>query len=285
MMKLLTDKQLLAYVTQQKPIINGIEQPIDWYSEKSPIQATSIDLHIGDIFIPDCKKEDYGSELNPKSQHILRAGHTAVVSTLEELCLPNNLAAIGFPPSRVSFQGILMTNPGHIDPGYSGRLRFTIINMGSQDYVLEKHKPIVTLLIFELSDTVQKDWFQRHGSSAQPPTQEAIDRLSADFLDINRRATEITNNMLTKAPLYSAFATLVVGAIVSFFSYFFTPGWREPLSDLRKDMELMKANKSLVDFEKDVKNLNGRVGKLEQYQNLPNLTPSTSRTTTEKKQP
>ncbi|HXH11371.1 MAG TPA: hypothetical protein VNP04_16615 [Alphaproteobacteria bacterium] len=53
-----------------------------------------------------------------------------MVLTLEEFNLPGSIAVVGFPPSHVSFQGILMTNPGHVDPGYVGRMRFTVMKKG-----------------------------------------------------------------------------------------------------------------------------------------------------------
>ena len=44
-----------------------------------------------------------------------------------------------FPKSGgVADRGILITNVGYIDPGYSGKLRYAIINMGNAQFTLRK---------------------------------------------------------------------------------------------------------------------------------------------------
>lgn len=64
--------------------------------------------------------------------------------------MPAKLAGIGFPPTSVSAKGVLMTNPGHVDPGFIGHLQFTLINMGKDRFTLAQADRIVTLLLFEL---------------------------------------------------------------------------------------------------------------------------------------
>src|SRR5437762_6955348 len=119
-MKLLIDSDLKKELTKPNPIIENVPSPPggDWFAAGSAIQPSSVDLHIGQIFLPEVKKNKSGSEESPLQSYILDAGHTAVVTTAEKCSLPNNVAGIGFPPDTVSSQGILMTNPGHIDPGY-----------------------------------------------------------------------------------------------------------------------------------------------------------------------
>jgi deoxycytidine triphosphate deaminase len=126
-MRLLTDDELVVQVTGSRPIVVGVYPQADWYSKDSPVQPSSIDLHIGSIYLPGVDSNAPGGVPRPKTEHILKPGRTAVVLTREEFKLPGHIAGIGFPPSHISFQGILMTNPGHVDPGYSGPMRFTVI--------------------------------------------------------------------------------------------------------------------------------------------------------------
>ena len=131
-MSLLRDEEIIAALTAQPPAVpyvEGVVLPVDPYSKDSPVQASSIDLRIGNIYLPGEKETDLGGAQNPKQDYSLKTGETAVITTLETLHLPGDIAAFGFPPSRVSFKGLLMTNPGHVDPGYEGVMRFTVINM------------------------------------------------------------------------------------------------------------------------------------------------------------
>lgn len=251
-MRLLKDDELVGYVSGTKPLITGVQQPANWYGDDSPIQPSSIDLHIGDIFLPGVKKDDPGGVLRPKTEHILGPGRTAVVLTQEEFQLPGHIAGIGFPPSHVSFQGILMTNPGHVDPGYAGPMRFTVINMGSQDYILRRGDEIVTMLLIELSGSAQRDWLVRHnGNPAGLPSQDDIDRLSADFLDVDRRAAHISQRTVRdaeldikirqwRAPIITAIIALLATTLGGYFTWA-RPAWTE-LAEVKKEIAVVKAS-------------------------------------------
>jgi deoxycytidine triphosphate deaminase len=95
--KLLSDEALVSYVTGANPLVQGLEQPKDWYAQNSPVQPCSIDVRIGEISIP---ASNASRPVRSETEYILKPGETAVVTTLESLWLPSNIAAIGFSPSR-----------------------------------------------------------------------------------------------------------------------------------------------------------------------------------------
>src|SRR5260370_14101595 len=118
-MSLLDDKALVANVTGKgQPLVTNLKAKNgQWFDVDSPIQACSIDLHIGKIFIPGKTGKADGSQDCPLELHALESGQTAVVLTLEELCLPHYVLANWFPPKPVSVKGMPITNPGQIYPG------------------------------------------------------------------------------------------------------------------------------------------------------------------------
>src|SRR3989442_3559815 len=220
-MSLLRDEEIIAALTAQPPAVpyvEGVVLPVDPYSKDSPVQASSIDLRIGNIYLPGEKETDLGGAQNPKQDYSLKTGETAVITTLETLHLPGDIAAFGFPPSRVSFKGLLMTNPGHVDPGYEGVMRFTVINMAREAYSLRSGDRIVTLLLFELEKAVRSDWRKRNpGGEAKGPSpisQATSNRLSKDFVDVERRAKKI-------AKAKGVQWTLIVTAVVTLLGALF----------------------------------------------------------------
>lgn len=80
-----------------------------------------------------------------------------------------------------------MTNPGHVDPGYFGAMHFTVINMARKPVLLRQGERIVTLVVFETSHPVQRDWRTREGTT-RDISREDLDHLSPDFLDVRGRA-------------------------------------------------------------------------------------------------
>lgn len=234
-MKLLTDAELVPLLTAPKPFILGIPTPHDWLSRTSSVQPSSVDLHIGDIFLPEAKARKRGSTDKPSHDYCLKSGETAVVTTFEDLAFPSNLCAIAFPPSHVSFKGILMTNPGHIDPGYHGKMRFTVINMGRESYSLKTLQPIITLCVFDLEGHPKRDYRQRReGQGALIDVQETLERLSADFIDVRRRARKEARSIVLKAGLMVALLVAGGTLAVSYLNTRFSKS--DDIEALRKDI-------------------------------------------------
>jgi dCTP deaminase len=287
-MSLLKDDELVPLVTGNNPIITGLPpppvlppsaagQPIDpWYGRDSAIQASSIDLHIGAILLPNVGKDASGSVSNPKVELPLQLGQTVVIVSSEEVKLPKNIAAFGFPPARLSFRGLLMTNPGHVDPGFWGPLKFTVMNIGKEDITLRKGDPIVTLLFFRLSADVKAGYSERYNLTEAMigPTQDKVNSLSFDFLDIESRAEKAAVKAVASAeyrlklwgttiPAWGALATILSALLFAFF------GLWQPANQVKADLEQIKKvldlreTKSRLDKFEDMEKLQKRVDQIE----------------------
>ena len=123
-MKLLSDTELCGLLAPSDgtAIVLGVKIPHHPYEKMSPVQPSSLDLTIGFIYVPDTPNGRPGSLSTAAIEHVLTPGQTAIVATAEEFNFPSDIAAFGFPPTRISSNGILMTNPGHIDPGFKGHV-------------------------------------------------------------------------------------------------------------------------------------------------------------------
>jgi deoxycytidine triphosphate deaminase len=271
-MSLLRDQDLVTNVAAQPPAtryVSDVELPPNPYSKESPVQASSIDLHIGNIYLPGTKSHAPGGAQNPKSDHVLQTGETAVVTTRETVRLPGDIAGVGFPPSRVSFRGLLMTNPGHVDPGYSGVLRFTVINMAREPYPLERGKEIVTLLLFRMDAAAHSDWGQRNPQGSSPPGQASIDRLSRDFVDVTKRAKEqgVKMGVIITAVLAGVIGiiTLLLQAVNSGHLFY-----RDDVENLKKRQDAVEYDlKNRVTVEQQLQDFGNRLKDLERAKSKP----------------
>lgn len=208
-MKLLRDCELRDLISRGKIISSGImDRNLAFEEYDSPIQACSLDLHIGQIYSPK-----NGDSLEYTDSHCLKPGGTVVVTTEEELDMPRNVGAIAFVPSHISEEGILATNPGHIDPGYRGIVRLTLINMGKENYALKKRDILVTLLLFQLDQEVTVDYAQRlekkEAAETKTPMesedahageknrlQRALKKLAPDFMNFEERSKRIAEEKI-----------------------------------------------------------------------------------------
>ena len=218
---MLNDRQLFDLLKGRPTTISGYTPPATLHeavTSESALQPSSFDLKVGAIYLPDVDPYDPGGVAKPLTSHSLKPGHTAVVESAEALDLPKDVAAFGFPPSRLSVRGLLMTNPGHVDPGYYGKLRFTVINMGKNDLPLDGKQAIVTLLFFRI-ESVARGYAEINGPGAGVKYED-LDRLSRDFLNIEKRARRAARAFSLTLRFWGLVIPLAVTLILSYVSLF-----------------------------------------------------------------
>lgn len=220
-MSILVDTQLRAKVSATPSEL--IDTTVS--SVAPAIRGCSIELHIGPIFRPGIEAGKEGSATNPHRLSVsLEQGDTAIIQTIESFKLDSFHAGFVFPSSRVSIQGLLMTNPGHIDPGYSGPLHVTVINMGREPFSLQPGQPFLRAFINKLDAP----------ATTQPPTsspvvQKLLNKLSPDFLNIKSRAEEAAKKHIDRAvlrtqwlqfvfPVIATIAAAALGAAATYLS-------------------------------------------------------------------
>jgi dCTP deaminase len=285
-MRFLNDESLVKLITGVDPIIRDVPQPPggNWYGPDSAVQPLSVDLHIGEIHVPPKEPESTQRPQEPRSEYILRAGYTAIIKTGETLVIPSDMAGFGFPPADVSIKGLLMTNPGHVDPGYVGAMHFTVINMAREDYTLRRGDRIFTLLLVDLEEEVHSDYLKRRkGQVKQVSLKPALDRLCLDFANVESRAARIVDDAVSKAELSVknlghkvAIWVVVLGGFFTLLTagfQYFKPGW----TDLdRRITKIEAVQEAKNEADKRVDELSRRLDEFEKTQRI---------TTTEKINP
>lgn len=278
-MTLLRDEDLVtlinAPVSGAQPLVVGLPMPRlrpvpagggaapdPWFGPESSIQPSSVDLHVGNIFLPGAKESESGTVACPKSEYVLTIGNTVVVTTREQLHLPNDIAAVGFPHGRLSFRGLLMTNIGHVDPGFNGPMRFAVMNIGKEPIPLKTGDPIVTLLFYLLSAPANEGWSQRHGNAlASGPAQNQIDQLSMDFLDVDKRtasaASKAIKDAQTTAQWIGVWAPLIGFLVAIFLALIGAISVKSEVDTIKKALDLKEPR------SEEIQKLQKRIEELE----------------------
>jgi dCTP deaminase len=254
---LLLDRQIDDRLYDDPSLATGVPKG-DFSGANSKIQASSLSLTIGEIFVPGPATERSGSASNPMRELTIGQGHTAVIRTAEVLDLGPRLAGIAFPPATLSLKGILMTNPGHIDPGYKGPLHITVINMSRTPFPLRAGDRIMRVLFFGLDGEPSASFSARHANEKKIDviTTELLDRLSIDFLDVEKRARKIANKAVRRAA-YVATAIPVVVALLALFGNLFIG-----LDPLKDSISKLDARLSVAE-SKQAGTLEDRIRKIE----------------------
>lgn len=216
-MSLLNDEELAAAIGQQPPLVTHTRT--DYGRWNSKIQPASIDISIGKIFLPGAEGDAPGSDASPLQSHLLEQGQTAVVESLETLNMPPDLAAFGFPPASVSMNGLLMTNPGHVDPGFENRkLRFTVINFGKRGFQLKAADPICTLLFLKMRKPPRVPYNELDVSEKPKEPNSYVgllQRLSHDFMDVDERSSKKAKDAVDRIDLKTRYRQIFWPAAVT----------------------------------------------------------------------
>ncbi len=281
-MSFLTDSELKRLIGSVDSPIRGVDLSGDLDSIRSQIQPCSVDLRISEVFLPFRTDETDVGKVHRTYRYDLDVGETVRVATCEEFELNNHYGALVVAPARLTRRGILVPDVGHVDPGFSGPLRMTIINMGRNRYEVKSGDVIVTVLLFRLDTPVDVGLRDRTGGP--PPYEEGRDtkHLSPDFLDIERRASciavETTKAVLRGSGWIRAFVTLflpiIVGILAALITYYISVESR--LSGLEVESKMFTEHR---EFDGRISQLESQVNDLTDP-NTGSAAASTTQTTT-----
>lgn len=266
-MKQLNDYDLIEKLLVKEIVKSGLPEPYCnlnthddiWYSKDSPVQPSSLDLHVGEIFIPS------ENEIS-RDSYCLSSGQTVIITTSEELNLKSNISAFGFPPDKLSQNGILMVNLGHIDPGWQGKIKFVLINVGKEDYPIQKNAIVSTFLFYELDENVKVDYKQRRQGTPFPILPNVLNitkSLSKDFLDIDKRVNDIVKKTVDRNTLFNGIIGTVAVALISGIGYFYSQNNSEKINNIKIEVQSIKKDYEYNQLKNEVDSLKKTIHKFE----------------------
>ncbi|KXZ71560.1 dCTP deaminase [Acinetobacter venetianus] len=125
------------------------------------VDCASIELTVGsEVYITPSSENDPKVKrilTEKKSQFIIPKGQFALLITEEIVKVPNNaLAFISFK-AKYKYKGLINVSGFHVDPGWYGKLTFSIYNAGPSDIALEKGDPFALIWYADLDNEFVKE--------------------------------------------------------------------------------------------------------------------------------
>jgi dCTP deaminase len=268
-MKQLRDLDIVKKILEGKIVKNGLPDPYctynsetdKWYEVNSPVQPASLDLHVGEIYLPDKSQKS-------RDKYCLSSGQTVIITTSEELFLPSNISAFGFPPDNLSQNGIIMVNLGHIDPGWEGRIKFILINVGKEDYPIKKNDVVATFLFYELEGDVKVNYSQRRPNISfpiQPDIKNLTSVLYKDFLDVDKRANDIVKKTVNKNTVINSLIGTIAVALFTALGYFYSSSNTDKINDIDKQVQILRNDYGYNKLYMQVDSLKKKIDFLEHH--------------------
>ena len=97
-------------------------------------------------------EDDVGMDLYSVEELVIKPMERKLVGTGIKIELPKNIEAQVRPKSGLSakFGLSVLNTPGTIDPGYRGEVKVIIINLGNEEYKIEKGSKIAQMVFNEI---------------------------------------------------------------------------------------------------------------------------------------
>lgn len=137
---------------------------IDPFSEESLSSAT-YDLGIGDTAIVSTRNAPL--DLSRERRLLLEPFSTALVFTDEILKLSNWISGRIGPRSNLLQHGIFVSAGPQIDPGFSGRLFVTLINITEQPFAINYRSRFLSIEFHVLSERPEKPYHGEHQNKTE----------------------------------------------------------------------------------------------------------------------
>ncbi len=101
------------------------------------------------------------SVLGAPPTHTIRIapGQFAFLLTMEDVTVPSNAMAMISMRARYKFRGLINVSGFHVDPGWRGKLLFSVYNAGPTEVVLSKEEPLF-LIVFADLDRPSKETYR-----------------------------------------------------------------------------------------------------------------------------
>ena len=178
-----------------KPLIEwGENLQRDGPDLEGRVNSWFCDLHMGDqVFL---SSHDQLTRLGWKEDFRIDPGDFALLLSEERVSIPPDLAAFISLRFGVALKGLINISGRHVDPGFSGKLVFSVYNAGSNPVVMRRGDPVFMITFAHLDgaapskvgthfqdiDSLRSDWIER---AMGPPV--SLVRLSREVESLNLR--------------------------------------------------------------------------------------------------
>lgn len=183
--------------------------------EDNKVEAVSCRLHLGgEVYVSgeDCPK--YLSENDPYVS--LPRGQFALLLTRESINMPKNLFGLISIRMGKKEQGLINISGFHVDPGFKGKLIFSVFNAGPTDVVLRYGDDMFVMFLYRLHhEAPRENTSEAHEGQEHLPVHivTSLKGTSASLADVDKRI----GHLEVRERIYWAILAALVTALVAIF--------------------------------------------------------------------
>lgn len=198
--QLIKDEDALLPVDEQRDLENMLEGP-------TLNLRLGHEAYVSSQAVPVILDE----ERNPTIS--VEPGEFALLMTYEEIKIPDNLIGLIEIRFRYKLYGLINVSGFHVDPGFNGRLIFSVYNAGPRDIVLRYKEPVFMIVFAQLAEETKQPYEGRFEGMRSLPL-DAITGLRGASVSPIRLSSRIDKVEMELRIYGGILATLTVGVLI-----------------------------------------------------------------------
>jgi dCTP deaminase len=149
-------------------------------------------------------------------QLIIPPGQFALLLSDEQVIVPDN--AIGFISIRTKFKlsGLINVSGFHVDPGFRGRLIYSVYNAGGRPALISRGEPAFLFWLASLEEPTTNTYKGSHQGQMSIPNDQ-ISTIGDEHYspaEVNERLTKVENLVRTASRMVQAIFVAIVGGLI-----------------------------------------------------------------------
>lgn len=159
---------------------------------------------------------------------VIPPGQLALLITKEEIQIPPDTIGFISIKAGIKFSGLVNVSGFHVDPGFSGKLKFSVYNAGSRDTILSNGQNVFLIWFSDL-DRPTSDTYKGEHSNQKEITSQDVMKLQGEVHSpaaLDKRLTSLEHSISTiKWFAMSLLLASITGA-AGFLINKFLDGWQ-----------------------------------------------------------
>ncbi len=185
-------------------------------------QGCSYELKLGDevcITSDDTKK----TKLEEKETIKIPSGQFALLITEEIVAMPKDTLAFISIKFGIKAQGLINVSGFHVDPGFKGRLKFSVYNAGAQNIILSRGDVVFMIWFCNLTENTEDVYNGVHNGQMHITTSD-VQRLQGEIASpgqLRKKLGDIELSHRYNKWLQTLLIGLGVGIVITLASNYF----------------------------------------------------------------
>ena len=163
------------------------------------IESGAYELSMGNEYFTTNTESAVKKTLSKGEQFVIEPGQFALLITEETITIPaNNLGFISIK-AGIKFRGLINVSGFHVDPGFHGKIKFSVYNAGSKNITLSEGQRMFPIWLGEFTsaldgDELYKGKFQNQDSITGDDVSR-IEGFVASPAVLNSKIKEVTTSV------------------------------------------------------------------------------------------